>query len=103
LSKSQKIYVFRYGATALYALTIDRSGHNLPLQTGTADWRFERHLTLRRDKNAPKYELIKTTLAALARHGFILTHAAIQPLPIAALHHRSKLTEAKEQLASSRL
>jgi hypothetical protein len=89
--------------TALYALTNDRFGRNLPSQAGPAGWQLEESVTLRRDKRSPKYELIKATLAAIAKHGFILTHAAIQPLPVTIAHDRTKKTKATEQLASSRL
>lgn len=78
----------------LYALTNDVSGRNLVLQTGTENWRFESSITLRRDKNSQKYKLIKATLAALAKHGYILTYSAIQPFPTS--HHRGKMTASKE-------
>jgi len=34
------------------------------------------------DKSSPKQELIKATLAAIKKHGFYLTHAALQALPL---------------------
>ena len=80
LSSSRKIYVFRYGTTALYALTSDGAARNLPPQSDPAGWQLEQSVTLRRDKNSPNYELIDATLAAIKKHGFILTHAAIHPL-----------------------
>jgi hypothetical protein len=104
LSGSRKIYVFRYGTTALYALTSDGAGRNLPPQADPAGWRLEESVTLRRDKNSPKYELINATLAAIKKHGFILTHAAIHPLAgLIAIDVRRKTSEASEQSASSRL
>ena len=39
---------------------------------------------LRLSKKTPKHELAKATLAAIAKHGFYLTHAAIQGFPIEA-------------------
>jgi hypothetical protein len=103
LPNSHKLYVFRYGTTALYALTTDSTGRNLPSQTGAKSWRFKEPVTLEQDKSSPKYELIKATLAAIAKHGFILTHAAIQPLPVAIAQRRTKKIKVTEQLASSRL
>ena len=82
LSISQKIYVFRYGATALYALAADSTGRNLPSLAFSASWQFERSITLRLDKSLPKQELIKAALAAIGKHGFYLTHAALQDLPL---------------------
>jgi len=51
-------------------------------------------MTLRCDESSPKYELTKATLAAIAKHGFCLTHAAIHPLPIETEHNRVRNTEA---------
>jgi hypothetical protein len=101
LSNSHKIYVFRYGETALYALTADSMGRNLPSQACPAGWRFEQSITLRLDNSSPKHELTKATLAAIAKHGFYLTHAAIHGLPVATAHHQAKSTESTERLASS--
>jgi len=82
LSISQKIYVFRYRATALYALTADSTGRNLLSLASPASWQFEWSITLRLDKSSPKQELIRATLAAIGKHGFYLTHAALQDLPL---------------------
>jgi hypothetical protein len=89
LSNSHKIYVFQYGSTALYALTADGTGQILPSQTCPAGWQLDRSLTLRLDKSSPKHDLIKATLAAIAKNGFYLTHAALQSLPVAAEHQES--------------
>jgi hypothetical protein len=83
---SQRIYLFRCGTTALYALTDDSTGRNLPTHACQAGWRFERSVTLRSDKNSPKHELNKATLAAIAKHGFYMIHAAIQAFPVATIH-----------------
>ena len=101
LSNSHKIWVFRYGATALYALTADSTGRNLPLYAFPAGWQFERSITLRLDRSSPKHDLIKATLAAIGKHGFYLTHAALQDLPLdlAAWFHGSDGTEFSTQEA----
>jgi hypothetical protein len=101
LSKSQTIYVFRCGKSALYALTTDSTGQILPSLSPPAAWQFERSITLRLDKSSAKHELIKATLDAIAKHGFYLTHAAIHALPVATAHDWAKGTESTEQLASS--
>jgi hypothetical protein len=82
LSNSHKICVFRYGATALYALTADSTGQNLPLLASPVGWQFVQSIMLRLDKSSPKHDLIKATLAAIGKHGFYLTHAALQALPL---------------------
>jgi hypothetical protein len=48
------------------------------------------------DRNSPKYELTEATLAAIAKHGFYLTHAAIHGLPVATAHDGAKSTETTE-------
>jgi hypothetical protein len=97
LLNSKKIYVFRCGATALYALTADSTGRSLPTQACQAGWRFEQSIMLRLDKNSPNYELNIVTLAAIAKHGFYLTHAAIHAVPVATAHVGAKSTESAEQ------
>ena len=94
MSNYREIYIFRCGATALYALTTDKTGRNLPSKACSAGWQFEAPVTLRCDESSPKYELTKATLAAIAKHGFCLTHAAIHPLPIVTEHDRVINTEA---------
>lgn len=74
--------MFRYGATALYALTGDSTGQNLPSLASPESWQFERPTTLQLDKGSPKHELIKATLVAIRKNGFYLTHAALHVLPI---------------------
>ena len=83
MATSKTIYVFRCGATALYALTVDSTGQNLPSIGHTGAWRFEQSLKLGLDDGAPKQELIKATLAAIATHGFHLMQTAIDALPLA--------------------
>jgi hypothetical protein len=83
LSRSRTIHVFRCGTSALFALTADRTGRILPLQVcGPAGWHFERSLLLQLGKEERRHELTKATLAAIAKHGFYLTHAAIHTMPI---------------------
>jgi hypothetical protein len=97
LLNSKKIYVFCCGATSLYALTADSTGWSLPTQACQAGWRFERSIMLQLDKNSPNYELNIVTLAAIATHGFYLTHAAIHAVPVATAHVGAKSTESAEQ------
>ncbi len=67
----------------LFALTADRTGRILPLQIcGPAGWQFEQSVTVRSDKKQRRRESTRATLAAIAKHGFYLTHAAIHTLPI---------------------
>jgi len=46
-------------------------------------------MTLRLDNSSPKYELAEATLAAIVKHGFYLTHAAVHALPVETVgsHH----------------
>ena len=95
----QKIYLFRCGATALYALTADNAGRNLPTQSCKEEWRFERSISLHLDNSVLKHELTKATLAAIAKHGFYLTHAAIHALPVAtAQDEAANSTESEDKL-----
>jgi hypothetical protein len=48
------------------------------------------------DNGSLKHELTKATIAAIAMHGFYLTHAAIHGLPVAAAHVQG--TESTERL-----
>jgi len=89
----QKIHVFRCGATGLYALTADSAGRNLPTQACKEKWQFEQSIALRLDNSVLKHELTKATLAAIAKHGFYLTHAAIHALPFATVHNEAGHTE----------
>jgi hypothetical protein len=78
LSSAKTIYVFRCGGTGLYALTTDPTGHILPSRIyPRIRWRFEQRATLRVEKNSPKTEIVRATLDAIAKHGFYLTHGAI--------------------------
>ena len=82
-SNSLRIYVFRCGTTALYALTSDRTGRNLPTLGCQTDWQFERSMTL--TLGGLKDELTKATMAAITKLGFYLTHSAIHGLPISSI------------------
>ena len=48
-----------------------------------------------------KHELTKATLAAIAKHGFYLTHAAIHALPFATAQDEAKSSESKEKLETN--
>ena len=46
-------------------------------------------MTLRVEKNLPKQEIVRATLDAIAKHGFCLTHKAIDAeLAVGAVVHR---------------
>jgi hypothetical protein len=78
LSPARTIYVFRCTGTGLYALTTDPTGHTLPSRIyPRIRWRFERRVTLRVETNSPKQEIVRATVDAIAKHGFCLTHKAI--------------------------
>lgn len=86
MSRSKTVYVFRCGSTALFALTTDRSGQNLPSQiAGPAGWHFERSIAFQLDKSRRRQESIRATLAAIAKHGFYLTHPTISTTAIEGL------------------
>jgi hypothetical protein len=79
LPRSKIIYVFRCGDTGLYALTADRTGRLLPSQLyGQIRWRYDRCRTLQGRRNNASQEIIKATLDAVEKHGFYLTHAAME-------------------------
>jgi hypothetical protein len=80
----QTIHVFRCGTSGLYALTIGRSGKTLlPAVCCAAGWRFEKSIRLSERKLSAQGELAIATLAAIAKQGYYLTHAAIGGLPLA--------------------
>jgi hypothetical protein len=77
LSPAKTIYIFRCSGTGLYALTTDPTGHILPSRIyPRIRWQFERRATLRVE-NSPKPEIVRATLDVIAKHGFYLTHEAI--------------------------
>jgi hypothetical protein len=87
LSPAKTIYVFRCTGTGLYALTTDPTGHILPSRIyPRIRWRFERRVTV--EKNSPKQGIVRATLKAIAKHGFYLTHKAIDAeLAVGAVIH----------------
>lgn len=93
MSNLKKIYAFRCGTTALYALTADSTGRNLPTPACQAAWRFERSITLHLNDSSLKHELANATLAAVEKHGFYLTHAAPQAPPFATIHGQAEPVE----------
>ena len=83
-SPARTIYVFRCGESGLYALTADPKGHILPSRIyPRVRWRLERRVTLRLDTNSSNEKIARTTLDVIAKHGFQLTHAAIDVEPLA--------------------
>jgi len=100
LSKSKKLYVFRCGATGLYALTANSEAAKLPPAACPAGWRFEKSITLQLDDGSPQRELSEATLAAIAKHGFYLTHAAIHGLPPATANNCVSSKYGNERLSS---
>jgi hypothetical protein len=78
LSLAKTIYLFRCGESGLYAFTADPGGHILPSRIyPQIRWRFERRVTLQPDRNSPKREIVRAILDAIAKHGFHLTHVAV--------------------------
>jgi hypothetical protein len=64
-------------------LTADPTGQVLPSQfAGRAGWTLERSVALRTGEGGRGSESIRATLAAIAKHGFYLTHAAIPATPL---------------------
>jgi hypothetical protein len=78
VSNSLKIYVFRYGATALRALTVDAMGDNLPPQNGPGDLHLEDIGSLDGETGGPRFELFNITLAAIKTHDLILTYGGAE-------------------------
>jgi hypothetical protein len=75
---AKTIYLFRGGESGLYAFTADPNGRMLPSRIyPQIRWRFERRVTLRPDRNSQKRKIVRATLDAIAKHGFHLTHVAI--------------------------
>jgi hypothetical protein len=78
VSPTKTIHVFSCGESELCAFSADPKGHILPSRIyPRVRWRFERRLTLRLDRNSPMGKIVRATLDAIAKHGFQLTHAAV--------------------------
>jgi len=78
LSSAKTVYIFRCGESGLYAFTLDPNGHVLPSRIYPAiRWRFDRSVTLRPDGISPQSCIAKALLTAIAKHGFHLTHVAV--------------------------
>ena len=69
------LYVFRCGESGVYAFTADRTGQILPRIYPRVRWSLQRQVTLQRDKNAAKLEVIKATLDSIRKRGFCLAFA----------------------------
>jgi hypothetical protein len=50
-------------------------------------WRLERRVTLRLDGRSPKGKIVRTALDSIAKHGFQLTHVAVNAELSAAFTH----------------
>jgi hypothetical protein len=78
LSSAKTAYIFRCGESGLYAFTLDPNGHALPSRLYPAiRWRFDRSVTLLPDGISPRGYIARAVLAAIAQHGFHLTHVAV--------------------------
>jgi hypothetical protein len=78
MSFAKTIYVFRCGDSGLYAFTADPKGHILPSRIyPRIRWQIERTVTLSLNRNSPKGRIVRATLDAISKHGFQLTHAAV--------------------------
>jgi hypothetical protein len=78
MSFAKTIYVFRCGESGLYAFTADPKGHILPSRIyPRIRWQIERTVTLSLNKNSPNGKIVRATLDAISKHGFQLTHAAV--------------------------
>jgi hypothetical protein len=78
LRSAKTAYVFRCGESGLYAFTLDPNGHALPSRIYPAiRWQFDRTVTLRPDRISPQGHIAGAVLAAIAKHGFHLTHVAV--------------------------
>ena len=76
-ASKKKIYVFRCGASGLYAFTADRKGRMLPSQIyPQINWRFERVLILRLERNSSRDRILRAALHGVAKHGYHLIHTA---------------------------
>src|SRR5690348_14724513 len=101
VQKHAKIYVFRCGTTALLALTANREGQNLPREIcGPIGWIFEKSVTVPPEKSVDFNESTRATMAAIAKHGFYLTHAAIHSLPLDHSPHQQKRTPMKSEVTN---
>jgi hypothetical protein len=79
-SVTKAIYLFRCGDSGLYALTADSSGSALPSRIyPQIRWRFERLVTVRTDSNSLKQKIVQAILDSIAKEGFKLIHASVNP------------------------
>jgi hypothetical protein len=84
LAPAEAIYLFRCGETGLYAFTADPNGQILPsVIYPQIKWRLEQRV--RPATNSPGRKIARATLDAIAKHGFHLTHSAVNSAPHAAL------------------
>jgi hypothetical protein len=96
LSPANTLYVFRCGESGLYAFTADPKGHVLPSRIyPRVRWRFQRRLSLRLGRNSPQGKIARATIDAIVKHGFYLTHAAVNAelLAFTAPHYEKALID----------
>jgi hypothetical protein len=85
LPPAEAIYLFRCGETGLFAFTADPNGQILPSgMYPQIKWRLEQRVTLRTATNLRGRKIARAALDAIAKHGFHLTHAAVNSAPHAA-------------------
>jgi hypothetical protein len=78
LSPTKPIYIFRCGETGLYAFTADSKGRILPSRLyPRVQWRLQRRILLRLDRNSPQVKILLTVVDAIEMHGFHLVHASV--------------------------
>jgi hypothetical protein len=78
LSPTKPIYIFRCGETGLYAFTADSKGRILPSRLyPRVQWRLQRRILLRFDRNSPQAKFMLTVFDAIEMHGFHLVHASV--------------------------
>jgi hypothetical protein len=78
LPLAETIYLFRCGETGLYAFTADPNGQTLPSGIyPQIKWRLARRVTQHPTTNSPGRKIARAILDAIAKHGFHLSHAAV--------------------------
>ena len=78
LSRS-RLYLFRYGNSALYACAADNSEHALPKPTSSEiQWTYEGAVRLVHSERVGCRKAVKTMLEAIRNDGFYLMHQAFQ-------------------------
>ena len=91
---TRTVYLFRCGESGLYAFAADREGRFLPSRLYPRMlWRLERAAILRVDRNSHHREYLRAALEAISKHGFHLSHIALdEELRGFAAHTSSKFS-----------